>query len=145
MKLKSLLDFSERREMTKGESETFLMCSMSEQQNGPGLPEGKEEPQFASYQILSNRLEWAQVEVSFWVKLFLSTLCSSPGNCVLYAYACADIYHRQGRSVTMTELANAFPMGFPTDKALQDCWEAQKHPAKRIDNGYDRLEYWQAS
>ena len=146
MKLKSLLDYKGKIEpMTKEQSETFLMCCMSEQQVGPDMPEDKEEPQFTAFQILSKRLKWAGIDTSFWTQLFLSTLCGSPGNCVLYAYACADIYFKNGkRKVTMSDLANNFPMGFSTEEGLQACCEAQKRPTKELDNGYDSLEYWQA-
>lgn len=147
MKLKSLLDYRKNlKQMRQEDCEMFLHCSMAEQKT-PNPTDMKLDEAPIGVQIMFSRLKWAgfQDKVSFWVKLFLAGISDRPGNVVMWAYTMADLAEREQKVITMTELAFAFPDGFPSPEDMQECWDAQKGRSmgeKNIDNCMDVQEFW---
>lgn len=147
MKVKSLLDFKDKcQAMTEEQSRDFVMCFLEENQDKKMSEEAmsKLENDF-SYKLMSKRLKMAKVPVSIWALLFLTTLCNSPGKLVMYAYVCCIIFKKNGRGVTIQDLAEEFPVGFPTEDATRECWDSQKgleHGIKNVDNLLDTREPW---
>lgn len=75
-----------------------------------------------SYKVLDRRSAAIGLVLTEPAKLFLSVLCNSPGEIVMYLYVLrnADTHH------SMVSIADMFKDGFPTQEALSESWEAQK-------------------
>ena len=100
------------------------------------------------FAIFAQRLKAAQVEnvrYSYFTVLFLASLCTTPGAAVLWAWSLfrATVKGGAEKAITVYRLADSFPMGFPTDEAIHEAWDAQKgEPGSGIDNRLDRSEAW---
>ena len=93
------------------------------------------------YKVIAKRLDAAGVEVHTHVIAFIAmTLANNPGQCVMYAHSLFQLY-RQNGFVDVKVLCEAYPMGFPTEAAMNESWESQKgnHPAG---NWLDTAEAW---
>lgn len=142
---------TETKPLTREQSDNFIRLTMMAMQDPTGdtplkniakpeaIPKEGEpqtlgelfDKQLASnfgYQVFIKRLAWAKVPVHPCLRLFLVQLCTSPGECVMWAYTCALIYDKLGRKgpVTLQQWVDEFPMGVPTDKELEARWDAQK-------------------
>jgi hypothetical protein len=144
MKLKSLLDYSGGeyvRSMTEKEVE-FLFAAMM---NGPEWPERamhlKEDPIFL---IMQGRLDWAGIEVTFPAMMVLGELSRGrPGTCVMLAYlACAICEKNNTKRLLIDQLVAEFGLVYPSEKAMQECWEGQKGRGERCGNKLDNPENW---
>jgi len=74
------------------------------------------------YQVLEKRAEFIGLKLTDAVKFFLSVICNSPGEIVMYLY----VLRAKGVEYNMGRLAVLFPNGFPVDSALSECWDRQK-------------------
>lgn len=97
-------------------------------------------------QIAKTRLAAFNVPASDAAIVMIAQLCDRPGTIVLYCAALKVLADRLGRAATVSDLCEAFPMGFPDDEALTAIWDAQKvRDGKGPDNWLDRAEAWSAS
>lgn len=99
----------------------FLAVTMAEMKNGdvPSL-----EDQFL-YKVLDKRAEFIGLKLNKYIKVLLTLLSRSPGVVVMYLYYLKSKQH-PGTELTVEQIARTFPMGFPTEKALEKLWDSQK-------------------
>jgi hypothetical protein len=148
----SLLDLGphELRPMTPTESEIFVMASLS-----PDLDEKRVDVDSAIFDGVATsitmargaivaRLAVANVAVTPAALVVLASWSKSPGDLVLWAYACLCLAQRRGLDlVTLQDLGfHAFPMGVPTDDAKTRIWNAQKHFDSAEANWLDLEKAW---
>lgn len=91
-----------------------------------------------SYKILDKRSEYIGLHMNDYTKTFFSFLCHSPGELVMYLYYLRS-KNSNGEIITMQTVTMLFLMGFPTPKALEELWDAQKIP--ELDNLLDHLTF----
>lgn len=100
-------------------------------------------------QVMERRLTVMspKTHISLGVAVMLSYLCKgNPGRAVLWAYTMHRLSAKHDwKMITMTELAHAFPIGFPTDKAFMELWDSQKSNVADSDNLLDVAETWLAA
>ncbi len=79
------------------------------------------------YNVLVKRLEFFNVKVEDAVvcALLVLTRMSTPGRAALYVHTLAHL-SKDKEQYTVDDLCSDFPMGFPSDEALDDAWVAQK-------------------
>lgn len=79
------------------------------------------------YNVLVKRLEFFNVKVEDAVvcALLVLTRMSTPGRAALYVHTLAHL-SKDKEQYTVEDLCSDFPMGFPSDDALDDAWVAQK-------------------
>ena len=79
------------------------------------------------YNILVKRLEFFNVKVEDDVvcALLALTRMSTPGRAALYVHTLAYL-SKDKEQYTVEDLCSDFPMGFPSDEALDNAWVAQK-------------------
>ena len=143
----SLLDVSRhhRAPMTREDTEAFVRMSLADREAAEmpiqraltGLPE-KPPAQIA---IIVDRIRiGADVPVRLPTLILVSCFCSTLARCVLWAYTIVVLTRTLGRAVTVSDLADAFPWGFPTDEGYGLIWDAQKDARG---NRLDFHEIWQ--
>jgi hypothetical protein len=71
--------------------------------------------------------------------LVVASQCRKPGTSVLWAFTLNRMFQNQNQPVTLADLALAFPIGFPTEEAESEVWEAQKgnNWGEKVDNMLD--------
>jgi hypothetical protein len=102
------------------------------------------------YQVLDQRLKvvGSDTKVSPAVKVICSLLSEgSPGEAVMWAYSLHYLLVAENLSkITLTDLSNYFPMGFPTKEARHTVWDAQKGYKMiedgRLDSSYENVDNW---
>jgi hypothetical protein len=74
--------------------------------------------------------------------LFLSLMAQSPGNAVMYLWYLQYWSKKNGfvYSITLENLCELFPMGFPSLDDMSKIWDSQKVHLKP-DNLVDHMEY----
>ena len=79
------------------------------------------------YTVLVKRLEFFNVKVEDAVvcALLALTRMSTPGRAALYVHTLTYL-SKDKEQYTLDDLCSDFPMGFPSDEALDDAWVAQK-------------------
>lgn len=83
------------------------------------------------------------VEITDQNYLMIAAICDRPGTVVMYVAAMAALNAKLGHTATLTDLCEAFPVGFPTEEALTKIWDGQKvHDGNGPDNWLDRDEAW---
>jgi len=149
MKLKSLIDCSKNTQpqtLTEEQAKLFMTLTLLEREDPDKVPLTAELP--FTFKVLDSRLKHhGKDNVSFHCKLFLASLCNSPGKSVMWAYTLAHILELEGGAkVTMGVLSKYFPWGFPSEEAQMACWDDQKGHAHDIkaDNLMDMAEWWEA-
>lgn len=143
MQLPSLFDQSKVRPMTKDEASVFVQIVMGERisKTPPEAPPDVSIP--VGLQILRQRCKIAGIEVSEWTLLWLTTLCDSPGKCVMWAHSLVVATRKLGKVVTIAEWAELSPNGVPTDGAYSDFWRTQKQDGAPLNNYLDAAEAWE--
>lgn len=98
------------------------------------------------FAVFAQRLKAAKIEnvrYSYFTVLFLASLCTTPGEAVLWAWSLFRATAKADKAIKVYDLADSFPMGFPTEEAIHEAWDAQKgEPGSGIDNRLDREEAW---
>lgn len=136
------------RPMTHDEAQIFMLMSMAEkfdpllQNFGDGAKEALEGS--FQFKVLVARLKSLGAEVGTQVSrplvTFLACNVTSPGVLVMWAHALTRLHQTlNGKMVTMTNFAEAFPLGLPTDDALNAAWDAQKGIGGAYDNFLDTV------
>lgn len=113
-----------------------------------------EKAQAPSYAILSGRLEYHKIEVDLRLVIFISCMCSTPGECVMWAYTLKCIRDRDGEVTFDNFMTHHFGSGLPSDETISAVWNAQKLSSEERnedqgercgfsqDNWLDYLETW---
>jgi hypothetical protein len=110
--------------MSPSLTEAFFSLTMGEMQNLP-LPPKLEES--FEYQLVSRRSEFVGLKLSKHAIALIACISGSPGDSVMYVHALRYFQHKHGaKEVTVSEMANAFPMGFLAEQTLSELWDAQK-------------------
>lgn len=87
----------------------------------PALCEIKEE---FVYKVFEKRAAYYGMNVAPNVIAFLALAFPSPGQLVLFIHA---LYHGFGtKPIAFDELADLFPRGFPSQKTMDEAWDAQR-------------------
>lgn len=159
--LKSLLDFREEsdlRVMTKEQGELMLQLFGSEVEAGDKLDAFNREDftknRYADiiakvsgsfgFRLFAGRMHPStQLTIeAFW---FILDMCKGAGDAVMWCYTLHRMHQANGgKLITLQELANQFPFGFPTEDALHRCWRYQKGSTHglKIDNLIDQSVFW---
>ena len=90
------------------------------------------------YQLGAKRAEVMGLAFQDNAMAFLSLMCETPGAIVMYLSA----FRAKGIPVTMSEIVNQFPMGFPSKESLSQMWDKQK--GETVDNELDAIK-WESS
>lgn len=127
--------------MSRWATEIFTILTVARTAGTPVTFNGDEIPQ--STQIIKSRCDAANVKAEDDAILFLSAVISTPGQAVLMCAVLKVLEEKHGRPANIFDLADDFPMGFPTEASLHDAWIAQKGKAgEGVDNWLDRKEAW---
>lgn len=155
IKWHGLLD-CETEHMDEATSKTFISLNLAEIAGfDPKMEEEISDKSFC-YKVLTKRLEAVESanEVSFPVKTLCgAVLSNTPGLAVMWAYTLHYIRVAEGKKVNMEVLTNWFPNGYPTKRAIEEAWSAQKmaiiEPERNRlrapmapDNWVDYFEFW---
>lgn len=154
--LRSTLDIpaDKRRPMTSDESETFVnVYFMDREAKAEPIEQLAEKMQQAGsmpfgVELMMKRLAVfaPSLAVREPVLLFLVSISDSPGQVVMWAFYLVRRTRQLGRAISIDDIAQDFPLGFPTTDAMSELWDEQKGaPATRIDNRLDQIEEWSAS
>lgn len=114
-------------QMTAFLCEAFMICTLAESE-----AEFPPTPLRTSFQFLltEKRFKAVGVEASPAVITFISTLGSTPGELVMMVMAIRWLYTverlKMGEKFMMKHLAEAFPVGFPTQETFKNAWDNQK-------------------
>lgn len=108
--------------MSENLSKAFMVVTMAEMHNGdvPSL-----EKSFI-YQILDKRAEFIGLKLNKYAKVLLALLADRPGTIVMYLYYLKRYQMTIDSAITIGQIANIFPFGFPTEQALNKLWDSQK-------------------
>lgn len=91
------------------------------------------------FQVIQKRADLYKLKYTLPMLVFVRFLCDSPGKAVMWVHALKRMEQNVGGEVSMTTLAYAFPLGFPTDAALNKLWDAQKGLGDTVDNYLDTV------
>lgn len=68
---------------------------------------------------------------------FVSSTQPTPGNIVMFVHALRRYSQlHDNKQLTLQDVAQAFPTGFPDETTLQGLWDAQKRSAEEIGTGW---------
>lgn len=144
----SYLDSQDNVPMTRDASEQYMKCMFAEMEDSGALLTEKDAKGWGfAGQVLESRLRHTnpEVKVGKYAALFLMAQCSAVGQVVMWAWTLNRIYSQTRQPVTISELANRFPIGFPSDAEKSRLWDAQKGGAHGLpfDNLVDEEYFWQ--
>lgn len=110
----------------------------------PGLPAEllKKTEEGLAFQIMSDRISRNNTAASPWLLLFLSILCESAGDAVLWAFTVHHAFIRGNKATyKLSQFCNDFPMGLPSEAHRSKVWKAQKAADAKFGNRLD-TENW---
>ncbi len=125
------------------ESATETMLTLIVAGDAFRIPAGVELP--LGLKIAQKRAEAFGVPATDAALVMVAALCDRPGTVVMYVAVLAALAARLGRAATVSDLAEAFPVGFPKDVALYRVWDAQTRVGPDRPSGSDNwLDYPEA-
>lgn len=90
------------------------------------------------FQILENRLKVMGVPLKFPALLLVWSLCEGHvGNASIWAAGLSRLHRNLGKPLGIKELAEAFPVGFPTPARMGALWSMQKREGAPLGNMLD--------
>ena len=136
--------------MTETQSRQFMQCHNLERQYIKPFDAKSQSIKIRSdpfLRIIHDRLTtWGSAEISMAVGIFLLSLVNSPKSAIMWAYTLNKIYHQNNnRMVTMNDIADLFPLGFPTRKGIRYAWQQQKSTDAPHGNLLDDPKVWKRS
>lgn len=147
-----LLGTSKRAPMQPDEIDALMALTLAEEQlpkNGDptsqAMMEDVAEQPFPAIlihrlRVFAGRWEWADIVTPEAILMVASLHTSnSPGAAVVWAYTLLLLRVRHGEPVSLKTLADEFPIGFPTEAAHLEAWDAQKRDGI---NGLDSGSMW---
>lgn len=120
--------------MTKELSEMFLQATLLElQDKRDGRLRGFTEED-SNQMGFPGRLLWSRLkiygrgetQVGMSAAIIALAQCRNPADVVMWAFTLNRLYIEQQKIVTISDLAEAFPIGFPNEKGKEEVWDAQK-------------------
>jgi hypothetical protein len=146
------------RPLTEDEMRMFVQLSVAPEHVVKGIIEDlRKERQGFQLAVLEKRLEAAGLtgRIEDALKVWYLLLSKNVAELVMWCYTSAVVLHeRQMKVYTLDEWARRdFPMGVPTEQAMNDVWDEQKglniaraHPdwgvPPRLDNAIDNFLNW---
>lgn len=128
------------RPMTASESDVFLVCMLNEMAQEP-VP--AEVTGSFIYKVLDSRLKSLGAQTSPWATALLYSICRRPGEAVMLAHVFAYRVRMQKlEMLKVNDVAQLFPDGYPSAKALEAAWDAQKGYVlglEKVDNMLDLI------
>lgn len=109
--------------MSKSTSGVFITLTLMENKKEP-IPEQLHS--VFQFQLFRKRGVWIGLRATDHACAFIASLCSSPGELVMYCYALKHWQTLNSKDITIATIADIFPMGFPMNDALEDLWDQQK-------------------
>lgn len=141
---------STRIPMTEDQSLLFAECVLAEANKPDFLFTEKQAALLGPIgEIFYHRLQVAgPVEITMPLALFLCFMSDGiPGEAVMWAYTMNRMYLRKGSlsMLTIGDLSNAFPWGFPDENERHRLWDAQKghEHGENCDNMVDQKLTWE--
>ena len=125
--------------MTKDQTSTFMTLMFMEKDVAILTPELDKD---FFFQVATKRAEFLGLKINPYTVAMICVLAGSVGDVVMFITVMARYAQLHGDcEVTTNELANAFPMGFPTKESRHTLWDAQKGFAmgQKFDNLIDRV------
>ena len=124
--------------MTDEQSKMFLTLMYLERDN-ESFPEAIK-GEFL-YQVASKRADHLGLTINPYALVLLCAVSGNVGNVVMYVTALTRYSHTSGKTITMLELANVFPIGFVTEAERSRIWDEQKghYLGQKFDNLIDRV------
>lgn len=97
-----------------------------------------------SAKVMHERLKMSGTKVTFPCATMAVSLCQSVGDVVLWAYTLNRMFAKKKSIITISDLCQYFPMGFPTKEEMDKIWNAQKgyNNNVKVDNIIDQMEVW---
>lgn len=98
-------------------------------------------------QMLSKRLAAYNLPFSFTDLFLLASMVTwvtNPGKVMILLRMCYQLYKKKGTACFNLDVwcKELFPGGVPSDKALQEYWDSQKHPEAPLGNLLDLEDNW---
>ena len=153
--MKSLLDVADKDIVPMSKEDAMLFVNITFTEVLTNLPifkarDWEEQPLMEKapflLKILLNRagIFAHEMEMNIMVPTFLSSISKTPGEAVMWAYTLYKLWLEIGVPITMVELTNKFPQGFPSESAMEEIWNSQKGRSNGIDvdNMLDYEKYW---
>lgn len=129
------------RSMT--DEQTKVMLNLIVAGDKYAIPDIKELP--LGLRIAKSRTMACGVPTTDAALVMITALCDRPGNIVMYCAVLKTLADRLGRAATISDICDAFPIGFPGDTEMTTIWDRQKnHDGHGSDNWLDRAEAWQS-
>jgi hypothetical protein len=154
-KVLSFLDLkqNELQELSDEQAKTIIALSIGQEDLKQPLPADKLEDCLTKagtiqmpfgMTVLVKRLQQTDAEYSPDAVLFVTTLCRTPGDAVMWAYTLFQQAKKSGKnSVTLHDLCmGPFGYGFPTDAGKERIWDAQKDKDSPLGNLLDNSKTW---
>lgn len=124
---------NEIRNLTKEEAEAFATCVL----NAKSIDEDEELRKALESKTMNSAglagVLWVRIKaihtyrITQSVALFMSFLLKNFGDSTMYANYFQYWAYRHGKSLlTISDFANIFPLGVPTEKAMEKLWARQK-------------------
>ena len=141
---------SELQAMTEDQSRNYLHLMMVEQRSGlefPGNDFQKEVESDFGFSLIKARLEAVNIydRVSKPLLLFITLLCDTPAELVLWAYTLTKIAEENPNGqIDFLLFSQYFPFGIPTKDGFSRLWDAQKGDGPH-GNWLDRMEWLSGS
>lgn len=133
------------RPMTMDESKFFITLEFTpyERLNAEFL-DHKSLKENLAFQILKGRLAEVGVTPEPKLLIWLTTLCKTPGDAVLWAFTVARRTVDLAHAYTFIDWIMDFPLGPPTDQERKRVWDEQKgfHLKGKFDNAVDSMNWW---
>lgn len=141
--MKSYLDGKDIVPMTKEQAKIFLECVMSELMIENELNESNHKQLGLTGEIFYQRLQFQKVKISLQATIFLVLMAEgNPGKIVMWAYTITRMFQKYKRYITLNELSDSFPMGFPSEEEQGEIWDDQKRKIAPYGNMIDDPNNW---
>jgi hypothetical protein len=141
--IKSYIDISESdcESMSEDVSKTYAQAIMLDIQSPAEFVEEDADRLGFSGKVLIDRLKWGDVRISRGLAAIIVTISKGvPGELVMWAFTLNKMYN--GLTLTASDIAVYFPIGFPIEEAREKIWDAQKDVNAPLGNAVDVKENW---
>lgn len=118
-KWRTAFESQKQKPMEADIGELLLACVTGEKESIPMPDEFKTEYLFS---LVTKRANMIGLKISDPLCLFLSFLCSTPADAVMYLYA----LRARTEEASIHSLCEMFPDGFPSEESMQAVWDLQK-------------------
>lgn len=126
--------------MSKEQTHAFASLCMLETSGSDTTQLEKDLSKDFLFQVLKSRADAYKLDYSIPLMVFIAILSAGrPGTAVMWVHALLRLQQTTKQKVTLTSLAVAYPVGFPTEATLQEMWDSQKGIGGAVDNYLDTV------